>query len=113
MSGNEVIISKMMPQKFRGADGGNTFMLGRKAFSNKIHESHLVGNIGSNIDFTSCKLNCSKPLPDKSADLRIQRLRLSTIGSGSTRLKNNDDEIRFKSADINFVNRVLRKVRGS
>ena len=59
MSGNEVIISKMMPQKFRGADGGNNFMLGRKAFSNKIHDSHLVENTGSNINFSNCKHNCS------------------------------------------------------
>ena len=58
----------------------------------------------------------AKPLPNKSADLRIQRLRLTTVGSASSKLKNENDQISYKgrNPDLNYdnyTNRVLSRVR--
>ena len=49
-----------------------------------------------------------------SSDLRIQRLRLSTIGNSSMILKNDKDvtQLNGKNQDVNYVNNVLSRVRG-
>ena len=49
-----------------------------------------------------------------SSDLRIQRLRLATIGNASMVLKNDKDFIQLngKNQDVNYVNNVLSRVRG-
>ena len=117
-----VILSKNMPQKFNIADGGNSFILGRKAFFNNIHETHKILNLGNNNSSTnSLKINRlttesgnnPKPLPNTASDLRTQRLRLSTIGSGSIKLKNNNDKISFKQEDhYNVVNNAKKRVKG-
>ena len=56
----------------------------------------------------------AKPLANMSSDLRIQRLRLSTIGNSSMILKDSNDHIQLdgKNQDINYVNNVLSRVRG-
>ena len=57
---------------------------------------------------------CAKPLENMSSELRIQRLRLSTIGNASMSLKNDKDVIQLngKNQDVNYVNNVLSRVRG-
>ena len=114
------LTSKAMPKMSGGtADRGNSFILGRRAFFNNNHKSHTSENVGKNIDYSETvgkesSITYAKPLQNKSADLRIQRLRLSTIGSGSSRLKNADDKITFvkNGADYNYVNNALSRVRG-
>ena len=102
---SDIITSKNMPQKFKGADGGNSFYLGRKAYFNNISNSHLPET------YKLSSKEHPKPISNKSSGLRTQRLRLTAIGSGSTNLKNNNDKITFKSVDNNFVNTLLTKAR--
>ena len=105
------IFSKYMPKKFGSSDGTSNFALGRKAFANKIYESHLPQNLPSikSSTNTSESGNKPKPLTDKSSDLRIQRLRLMTIGNASTSIKNNNDKITFGKEDKNLIARYMRK----
>ena len=117
-----VRVSKNMPQKFNVADGGNSFILGRKAFFNNTHESHKIENLGNNNSSTnSAKThrlttesgNNPRPLPNNASDLRTQRLRLSAIGSGSTRLKDSNDKVSYKPKyDIDIINNARTRARG-
>ena len=105
------IFSKSMPKKFGSSDGTSNFALGRKAFANKIYQPYLPENlpsVNSSIN-TNKSGNKPKPLTDKSSDLRIQRLRLTTIGNASTSIKNNNDEITFGKKDKNLIARYMRK----
>jgi len=115
------IISKVMPKKFSSSDGTTSFMLGRRAFSEKIHKSYVNDVITSQGYFSneySSKLNIkssnvyAKPLVNYSSSSRIQILRLMAIGRGSTSLKNNSDTITFGKEDNNYVNNTLSRVRG-
>ena len=110
------LISKKMPQKFGYSDSGNSFMLGRRAFSQNIHLSHQINNLSINNSSSSNKLSLidgitPKPITDGSSGLRLQRLRLSTIGSSSLKLTNTDDTITFKSFDKNLVNNRRSRAR--
>lgn len=107
---DSAIFSNKMPQKFSVADGGNSFGLGRKAFNNQTHKSHLNKNLAIN----NSSMNNPKPIANQGSDLRTQRLRMTAIGAGSTKLSNVDDNIAYKqSSHINVVNTALRRVRGS
>ena len=100
---SSVVLSKNMPQKFNVADGGNSFILGRKAFFNNTYQSHKIDNLG----------NKPKPLPNNASDLRTQRLRLSAIGSGSVKLKDINDKISFNQEEHqNVINNAKTRVRG-
>ena len=117
-----VNISKNMPQKFSVADGGNSFILGRRAFFNNTYESHKIENLGNNnSSTTSAKTNRlgtesgnnPRPLPNKSSNLRTQRLRLSAVGGGSARLKDSSDKVSYKPEDDkNIVNNAKTRVKG-
>lgn len=119
---SSVTLSKNMPQKFNVADGGNSFILGRRAFFNNTYKSHQIENLGNNNSSTnSIKTdrlgtesgNNPKPLPNKGSDLRTQRLRLSAVGGGSTRLKDSNDKVSYKPEDHkNIVNNAKTRVRG-
>ena len=110
-------VSKNMPSNGSNVtDRTSTFILGRKAFNFSSHNSE---NLKKNLDYSSTtnKLTsnvCAKPLENMSSELRIQRLRLSTIGNASMSLKNDKDVIQLngKNQDVNYVNNVLSRVRG-
>lgn len=110
-------VSKSMPSNGSNVtDRTSTFILGRRAFNFSSHNSE---NLKKNLDYSSLenKLTsnvCAKPLENMSSDLRIQRLRLSTIGNSSMILKNDSDVTQFngKNQDVNYVNNVLSRVRG-
>lgn len=112
-------ITKTMPPVTGGSnDRSSMFTLGRRAFSNKIYISHLSSL--ENRDYSSIKgkqtsISYAKPLNNQSGDLRIQRLRLNAIGSGSSKLKNADDKLLFnKGPDNNLKNSpIYVRVRGS
>lgn len=112
--------SKKMPSNGSNvSDRSSTFILGRRAFTNSNFSSHNSQNINKNIDYSSVlgkesSIIYGKPLQNKSSDLRIQRIRLSTIGGASMRIKNNNDLINLngKNVDVNLVNNVLSRVRG-
>ena len=54
-----------------------------------------------------------RPLPNIDSASRVQRLRLSAVGGGSSRLKNENDRVSFKPEDHkNVVNNAIYKVRG-
>ena len=90
--------SKSMPSNGSNvSDRTSTFILGRRAHN---FSSHNPNNVNKNIDYSSVlgkpsSIIYGKPLNNTSSDLRIQRLRLSTIGIASTRIKNNNDLILF------------------
>jgi len=113
-------ISKKMPSNGSNvSDRSSTFILGRRAFINNNFSSHNIQNIDKNIDYSSVlgkksSIIYGKPLQNNSSDLRLQRLRLSTIGSSSMRIKDNNDSIQLngKNVDLNLVNNVLSRVRG-
>lgn len=107
-----------MPKKIGVSDSQSTFFLGRKAFLKKINESHRPENSGKNLDYSSVQNKISsnvfaKPLNSNSNGLRIQRLRLSSIGNGSIKVNNENEEITLGKADQNYVNSALSRVRGS
>jgi hypothetical protein len=112
--------SKQMPSNGSNvSDRTNTFSLGRNAFSKNINNTHLISNMNKNIDYSSVlnkqsSIVYGKPLNNVSSDLRIQRLRLTTIGSASIKLKNSLDNIHLngKNSDNNYVNNVVTRVRG-
>lgn len=112
------ILKTMPPVTGNSNDRTSTFILGRRAFFNKTYNSHLSSL--ENRDYSSIKgkqtsISYSKPLNDKSGDLRIQRLRLNAIGSGTSKLKNSETKIQFdKGPDNNLKNSpVYVRVRGS
>lgn len=96
----------------------STYILGRTSYN---FSSHNPENFKKNLDYSSVINTISsnvfaKPLNNMSNDIRIQRLRLSTIGISSMALKNNTDpnmQIRGKNQDVNLVNNVLARVRGA
>ena len=117
-SSNNITTSRNMPSNGSNvSDRTSTFILGRRAYN---FSSHNPSNVNKNIDYSSVLGNPSsivygKPLNNTSNELRIQRLRLSTIGSASMRIKDNNDYIQLngKSQDVNLINNVLSRVRGS
>ena len=97
-------------------DRTSTFILGRRACN---FSSHNSDNLKKNLDYSSVTNTITsnvyaKPLENMSSDLRIQRLRLATIGNASMVLKNDKDFIQLngKNQDVNYVNNVLSRVRG-
>ena len=110
------VYKNMPPNGSNVTDRTSTFILGRRAFNFSSHNSE---NLKKNLDYSSVLNNQSsnvfaKPLENMSSDLRIQRLRLSTIGNASMVLKNDKDFIQLngKNQDVNYVNNVLSRVRG-
>jgi len=114
---NKIITSKNMPSNGSNvSDRTSTFILGRRAYN---FSSHNPNNVNKNIDYSSVLKKPSsiiygKPLNNTSNDLRIQRLRLSTIGIASMRIKDSNDYIQLngKNQDKNLINNVLSRVRG-
>lgn len=107
-----------MPKKDSVADGGNSFVLGRRAFFNNTYKSHKSSNSGKNIDYSSVKEIQSsnvfgKPINNNGSGLRTQRLRLTSIGICSIKVNKENEQITFAKPDANYVNRALSRVRGS
>ena len=117
-SSNNITTSRNMPSNGSNvSDRTSTFILGRRAYN---FSSHNPSNVNKNIDYSSVlgkpsSIVYGKPLNNTSNELRIQTLRLSTIGSASMRIKDNNDYIQLngKSQDVNLINNVLSRVRGS
>jgi len=113
-------LSKQMPSNGSNvSDRTSSFTLGRNAFIKNINNTHLISNMNKNINYSSVlgkqsSIIYGKPLNNVSNDLRIQRLRLTTIGEASIKLKNGLDNIHLngKNNDNNFVNNVVTRVRG-
>jgi hypothetical protein len=110
-------VCKNMPSNGSNVtDRTSTFILGRRAFNMSSHNSE---NLKKNLDYSSLENKITsnvraKPLENMSSDLRIQRLRLVTIGNSSILTKNENDytQLNGKSQDVNYVNNVLSRVRG-
>ena len=110
-------VCKNMPSNGSNVtDRTSTFILGRRAFNMSSHNSE---NLKKNLDYSSLENKITsnvraKPLENMSSDLRIQRLRLATIGNSSmiTNSENDFTQLNGKSQDVNYVNNVLSRVRG-
>lgn len=114
---NPITFSTNMPQKFSVADGGNSFILGRRAFFNNTYKSHEIKNLGNNNTSTNSvkknPANNPSPLLNTDSGTRIQRLRLHAIGDGSYKLKNDDDRISFSTLNnYNVIKHAIVSVRG-
>jgi hypothetical protein len=117
------IINKNMPNMSGGtSDRDSSFILGRRAFLNSSHNSHNSQYLAKNLNYDEIKnkktsILYAKPLQNMGSDLRTQRLRLTTIGGGSLKVKNSNDPVSFtrtdKNGDKNLVNNVLSRVRGT
>jgi hypothetical protein len=118
-----ITYAKTMPTATNNpSDRGSTFILGRRAFTNNTHSSHQASNVEKNLDYSTVLNKKSsntyaKPISDKSSSLRVQRLRLSTTGSASMKLKNEADSINYTgyykaTGDVNYINNALSRVRG-
>uniref|UniRef100_A0A6C0H4D2 Uncharacterized protein n=1 Tax=viral metagenome TaxID=1070528 RepID=A0A6C0H4D2_9ZZZZ len=109
--------SKSMPANGSNvSDRTSSFILGRRAYN---FSSHNPSNVNKNIDYSSVlgkpsSIVYGKPLNNIGNDLRIQRLRLTTIGVASMRIKASNDYVHLngKNQDINLINNVLSRVRG-
>ena len=101
-------ISKSMPNKFQFDDHTTTYSLGRRAFFNNTYKSHLP----QNVSYNNSGIQNPKPLENKSSDLRIQRLRMTAIGSGKSKLQNPTDTVSYKVVDNNYVNAAITRARG-
>ena len=115
-----IVFSKTLPKVSGGVyDRDSSFILGRRAFFNNNHKTHNINNVNKQIDYSKVNKESSnifaKPLQNTDSNLRIQRLRLSTIGSGTSKLKSNENKISFikDGPDYNYINNTLAKVRGS
>lgn len=113
---SSLLISKSMPSMVNGSeDRGNTFVLGRKAFFNYKNEKYTSNVDYSNVQNKQSSNVFAKPLINQSGDLRAQKLRLIATGSGSSRLKDSNDNISYSETNGNYnnVNSALARVRGS
>lgn len=109
------------------ADRDSTYSLARKAFFNKTYDSHQSANQKQNLIYSANDLankqehrrlgyanmqtfnpGFSKPLPNQSGDLRIQRLRMMAIGGSARTIPINPSPI---STDKNFIHTALTRVR--
>ena len=105
-------VSKNMPSNGSDVtDRTSTFILGRKAFNFSSHNSE---NLKKNADYSSLTNKstsnvCAKPLENMSSDLRIQRLRLATIGNSSMILKNDKDFIQLNGATVMGIRALFRQ----
>jgi protein subunit release factor A len=117
---NTNITKTMPPVTGNSNDRTSTFVLGRRAFFNETYKSYISKNLPEFTDYSSIKdkktnISYAKPLNNQSGDLRIQRLRLNAIGSGSSKLKNGETKLQFnKGPDNNLKNSLIYvRVRGS
>ena len=104
------------------ADRDSTFILGRRAYINKIYQTtnyNDVDGLGNTINYDEYRnIRTSniitKPVKYNSSSSRIQQLRLNTIGAGSLKIKDSNSETNFvkNNGDKNFVNNVITRVRG-
>ena len=99
-------IAMGMPQKFSGADGANSFALGRLTYINSY------SNGGDNTQITDKTNPKGKPVVSQSAGQHIERIKNNSIGRGSVNRKS-DGVIQFKSVDQNLVNSKLAKSRSA
>ena len=128
----------LMPSKFRNADGGTSFSLGRKQFL-KAYLANKNNNIN---DLTQqfeeegyiCEKNCSYPTCTKNSNTnsikgkyigvqtseqRIQRIKNEAIGSGTLSVINKERErselslqgLTNKESKTNVEQQQLRKIR--
>ena len=121
-----------MPAKFRGADGGASFAMGRSLYSNTTlaNESYNLASLtdafnkkkictctaSCNHMQCTCKFNSGKAINVQSSDQYIQRIKNRAIGRGSTPSQTKDDgsyKLSFRSQDYNTVRSALRRNRNS
>ena len=130
-----------MPQKFRFADGNNSFSLGRNTFINTpTCSSQINGPNLSSIRVDSNTPNCQEIIPNQnwsssslhinrgrhttgksingkksyitSSDLYIQRIKIRAIGSGSTNRQGQDFSFKTNNkTNLNINNQALTRVR--
>jgi hypothetical protein len=128
---NNSIYSSVNPRVSGGvADRDSTYSLGRKAFINNVNKSYESQKLKQNLYYSKNALankqehgalgytnmqsfnpGFSKPLPNQSHDLRIQRLRMMTIGEGTMRIDKKVNSVNFNNVDNNFVNTALTRTR--
>jgi len=107
-----------MPQKFRGADGGTIFSLGREVYAKAIpREQNTIPSLEK-------LYNSKNKIPSKSIRIEetgeyIQRKRNTAIGKGSIPNQTNDDDeilLSFKTlfnSNRNTIKTALRRNRNS
>lgn len=87
-----------MPQKFKGADGGASFSIGRNVFIKTASLNNTNNLISLIEDYKNNKNNSGKYIPVQNADSYIQRKKNIAIGKGSLPTKNKYND----SYDLSF-----------
>ena len=107
-----------MPQKFRGADGGASFAMGRSLYANRsrlpttsLEELYRIQKMNNINGFYVT----GKPINIQSSDQYIQRKKNLAIGKGSMPgFNNGSTDLSFKSnknSNINTSNDARRRCR--
>lgn len=124
---NGIINNNMgMPGKDGSGSNKTDFVLGRKFYiqyrkpSNILELNELFkqkpepGRQTSNTIVKTTRKEAGKPIPQNSNDLYIQRRRMLSIGKGSTKTKDESQEVQLKGGlDSNYRNKALTRLKAS
>lgn len=103
-----------MPQKFRGADGGNTFSSGREVYARAIHKENDLVALQKEYNKKSIP---GKPVGVQDSTLYMERKKNIAIGKGTIpgpETTGTSSTLSFKAqynSNRNTVNSALRRTR--
>jgi hypothetical protein len=106
-----------MPQKFRGADGGTSFAIGRNIFRNTVSNTVSLAELYAK-QKSEGKYVTGKPIVTQSSDQHIQKIKNQAIGKGSMpgQFNNGPTELSFRpqiASTRNTTRAALRRCRSS
>ena len=125
---NNGIINNYMGMPSKDGTGSNKtdFVLGRKFYlqyhkpstNSELNElfkqKKEPGAQTSNTVVKTSRKEAGKPIPQNSSDLYIQRRRMLATGKGSTKTKDENQEIQLKGGlDTNYKNKAISRLKAS
>ena len=122
---NGIINNSMgMPSKDGPASNRTDFVLGRRFYiqyrkpatvselDELFKQKSQPGAQTSNTVVKTARKEAGKPIPQNSSDLYIQRRRMLATGKGTTKTKDENQEVQLKGGvDSNYKNKALTRVK--